>query len=78
MARRVKALPKTYGAGQRSKYPWDAWLDGSIWKISKDVDFFSDPMKFRAQIYKAAHKRNMKVTIRVIDNDLYFTAIRKG
>lgn len=44
-----------------SKYPWDEWLDGSVWKLTKGEDFDVEPDSMTVTIYTTAKKRGHKV-----------------
>jgi hypothetical protein len=33
-----------------TKYPWDEWTDGSVWEITRGVDFDCDAETMRGQI----------------------------
>lgn len=45
----------------RVKYPWGEWFDGNDHELRKGTHFFSEPGTFKAQVYKFAAKRNLKV-----------------
>lgn len=44
------------------KYPWDAWLDGSIHKITQGIDFESNPSTMIPLLRQRARQRDLKVT----------------
>lgn len=52
MAKKLEQVPedqieaRTGGAGRKPKYPWDEWLDGSLWQLESGVDF--EPSDFKA------------------------------
>ena len=73
MAKRVNTLPKR-SRGQ--KYPWDEWMDGSIWSAEKGVDFDTAADSFRALVHNAARVRGLKATTRVSGDEVIFTAVK--
>jgi len=56
MAARLDTWPGGLN-GRREKYPWDEWLDGSIWLLTRGLDFAVTVENFRAVAFAAA-KRN--------------------
>lgn len=44
MAERVQEMPKVTRQGRTSKFPWDQWLDGSIWRLVENEDW--DPADY--------------------------------
>lgn len=59
MARKLREFP---AAGIRGTYPWDEWLDGSVWELvkGKDYDKADDAMKNIIKA-KATPKSGLKV-----------------
>ena len=57
MAKKVSAWPKNIS---NTRYPWDQWLDGNIWALTKGDDFEQDSEHFRAHVYIAARNRGKK------------------
>lgn len=54
----------TYPPSQtEEKYPYDDWLDGSVWKLKMYEDFFVHPKSMRQAIYGAVNRRNLKVRV---------------
>jgi hypothetical protein len=53
--------------GRPTKYPWDRWLDGRIWKLERGVDFQPEPQNFRQCVYSAAYSRNKRVRVSFTD-----------
>lgn len=51
-----------YGRG-RSKYPWDEWLDGRVWKLERGKDYSVSEHSMDSQLRSAARKRvgNMQI-----------------
>jgi hypothetical protein len=72
MAQRITAFPITDGPVRR-RYPWDDWLDGSVWKLQAGVDFDADVDQFRNRCYTMAARRELSVrTTKVIEGDDIF------
>lgn len=46
------------------KYPWDEWLDGSIWMLYSGQDFTNAPMMMERQIRNRASARGLSVRVR--------------
>jgi hypothetical protein len=63
MARRVEEFPETSG-----RYPWEEWLDGSVWELTVGDDFRGTASTFRSAAITQARKRGGKVR----------TAVQKG
>jgi|ETNvirnome_2_130_1030620.scaffolds.fasta_scaffold04230_4 hypothetical protein len=61
------------GTGKASsKYPWDDWCDGSIWKIVCGEDYTVLPSSMRAQLGVKAKKLGMKVRANQLQRVLVF------
>jgi hypothetical protein len=63
MARRVETFPDR---PSQSRYPWDEWLDGSVWELVRGEDFKGKPATFRSMAIDQAKKRNGKVRTRLL------------
>jgi hypothetical protein len=63
VARKVKQFPELPG---RSAYPWDDWLDGSIWELTRGVDFKGTPNTFRSNARVQAVRRGGKIRARIL------------
>ena len=61
MARRVEKFPELVS---QSRYPWDEWLDGSIWELVPGNDFKGNVRTFRSVALGQAKKRGGKVRTR--------------
>jgi len=55
-----------------SKYHWDTWLDGSIWKITQGKDFMTSPGSIRCSVIAAAKRRGLQVITHVNKNEVVF------
>ena len=53
----------------RSRYPFDEWLDGSIWKLKQGEDFSSERSSMRTRLHTEATKRGLKVSVSMREDD---------
>lgn len=51
-----------------SKYPWEQWTDGSIWRIAPGEDFDSTHSTMRSVLYQRARLIGMRVRVRLAAN----------
>ncbi len=51
MAERLESFE--FGKKGSGKYPWDKWMDGSIWVATRGVDFDVTAESFRQGVIKA-------------------------
>ena len=73
MSKKLKEWPNTARA---SRYDWDKLFDGSMWMLSKGVDYKCAAESFRVQAYAAAKIKGTKLrTARVGDDDLALQAL---
>lgn len=49
------------GPGRRSLYPWDEWLDGSVWRLIEGEDFSTSPKAFMRAANAAGARRGLTV-----------------
>jgi hypothetical protein len=73
MAERVATMPAARPFVRESKYPWEEWLDGSIWKLTPGFDF-SKQGTMRSLVGQRAKKMGLKVTVRWDGSYLYIQA----
>jgi len=58
------------GTGRTTlRYPWDEWLDGKTRILTRGEDFDSSVAAVRNSIYIKGYRRNVKVRIRIIDEN---------
>jgi hypothetical protein len=57
MAERVDAFPVVTLRGRGNGYPWDEWMDGSVWKLVQGDDFGATITNFLSSAWKEASKR---------------------
>jgi hypothetical protein len=60
------------GLGQRpqneTKYPWDEWLNGSVWQLAQGEDYQVKTKSFRTSAQAVARKRGGRVKSAITDN----------
>ena len=64
--RKLKSFPARQ---RRTKYPWDQWLDGSVWELRKGSDYDIDTLSLRALAGKAAKRAGTRVRTKLIRNN---------
>jgi len=70
MAEKLDQWPRNrLRRGAYSRYPWEQWLDGNIWKLTKDEDFFAEIRSMRIMVYKQARDRNARCNTTVLDEN---------
>lgn len=70
MAEKIEAF--TIQKTRSSRYPWDEWTDGSIWRITRGEDFDVKPVSVVGTIYSKAKARGLKVTVAYNDDSVEF------
>ena len=65
-------------AGPRPKYPWEQWLDGETWRVTRDADFDCKVASMRKAVFLAAQRRGLKVQTQIEGDSLVFRTIPKG
>ncbi|MFE1024973.1 hypothetical protein ACFW5I_10460 [Streptomyces sp. NPDC058818] len=74
MAERVTPADVTFRRrGAPRRYPWDDWMDGSMWHLKRGVDYQTTTKVFRDIVYNAARRGGRTVHTRVIDNGIVIT-----
>ena len=63
MAKRVTSLPEIKSPFQ-PQYPWDEWMDGSIWEAKQGEDFTTSLQSFAMTVLKKGAATNRKVATR--------------
>ena len=63
MAQRVETFPDL---PTQSRYPWDEWLDGSVWELVHGEDFDAQPSTFRSVAVAQGKKRRGRVRTRLV------------
>lgn len=57
MARRVEEFPEN----PSGRYPWEEWLDGSVWELILGEDILGKPSSFRSAAITQAKRKGGKV-----------------
>lgn len=66
-------------ATKRGKYPWDEWLNGESWRLTRGVDFQVSLQALRAAASQAAKRQGCRVTTRKVnDTTLVLRAVREA
>ena len=69
----VEKMP--FGPDNRTRYPWETWLDGQPRKATRNVDFMCSPKGFAAAIYRTSFRKHLKTTVIVRGDDVYFQSL---
>lgn len=64
--------------GERGKYPWNEWLDGSIWKLKAGDDFKTNEKTFQGVARVAAYKRGLSLKTNIHEGHLFLQASCNG
>ena len=75
MAERVDRIPGSR-AGGVPKYPWEEWLDGSLWKLIQGKDFECKPESMHSVAKTAARNRHVAVEVHQRGDRIYIQAQR--
>jgi hypothetical protein len=57
MVRKLDTFPETRRVKQPDKYPWDEWLDGSIYELTKGTDYSIKTVSIRSNAQAKAKER---------------------
>lgn len=66
MAKRLDSFP--FHKSRAGKYPWDQWLNGETWQLTKGTDFETDLEIMRRATRTEAIKRGLNVHTSVDKN----------
>ena len=55
--------------GRAPHYPWEAWTDGSAWRIKRGEDFATPAPAMRSVITAYASRNGLRVQTTVADED---------
>jgi hypothetical protein len=62
MAEKLEAFPVRHNGSRRpGKYPWDEWLDGSVWQLKRGEDFDILPKSMLQMARTNASHRRLSV-----------------
>jgi hypothetical protein len=69
VAEEIDEFPQTRGRAKgRSKYPFDEWFNGKIWRLDAGEDFSSAPETFRTTLSKTARARGIKIRTAMVND----------
>ncbi len=66
MPRKLKQFPEPK---RRGKYPWDAWLDGSVWLLRRGEDYETSSASMRAIATSAAKTAGKRLRTQVTEDE---------
>lgn len=76
MARTLDAFPDEVESVKRARYPWNTWLDGSVWELRKgtpeqvkggEADYSVTTKSFTSAVKQAVASRKGDVRIATMD-----------
>jgi hypothetical protein len=73
MAEIVSEFPERNS--KHDRYPWERWLDGSVWKLTPGKDFERID-SFKSALAKAAKIRSVRAKTTCRDNHLFLQAVK--
>lgn len=62
MAKRVSQLPS---GGREKFYPWDEWMDGSVWQIHRGDDFVCTFDSMAVYLRQRAYTHGYRASLRL-------------
>lgn len=78
MAKQLESF-KFRTRGRVQKYPWNEWLDGSIWELKKGEDFTINTRIMRNSARSAADRRRVQIRTQIPnENTLIIQAYHKS
>jgi hypothetical protein len=63
MAEVLDRMPIWVRQGRREQFPYDEWLDGQVWMLTRGVDFSQERRSMGARIRHAALKRGIEISV---------------
>lgn len=57
MAKRLDDFPEELRTRTGGSYPWDEWLDGSVWQLVQGEDYIAKTKSFASNAMAQARKR---------------------
>ncbi len=78
MAEKMENYEFGGAGGPRPKYPWDEWLDGGTWRITRGADFDVKVASMRKAVFLAAQKHGLRIETRLEGDSLIFRATPKN
>ena len=77
MAKKLRQMPDK-SVGRPAMYDWLKLLNGSVWELSRGVDFDGEPDSFRGTVYSAAARAGLAVTVVVTGDTVTIQARGKA
>ncbi len=71
MAKRLEEFPALLET-RKKKYPWDEWMDGSIWIIERGIDFSVAFTTMQGYLYQQAIDNRQNVRTGKRDGKIVF------
>lgn len=62
----------------RSRYDWDRWFDGNVWKLVEGEDFTAKTSSFRTSVASAAKRRGHEVRTSIPEDGIVVLQAYKG
>jgi hypothetical protein len=69
-------FPDRTFAGRRY-YPWDEWLDSSVWRLTVGQDFMAKPMSMAHMARIAAKARGKRCRVAIREDHIIIQAVAK-
>jgi hypothetical protein len=70
MAVQLEQMPGAGGRTPRDSYPWDQWLNGNRWHLTRGEDYQVATLALRAYVYRKARAIGITVsTVRDLDGN---------
>lgn len=71
MAVRLDSFP-VRKPGPQVTYPWDMWLNGSVWQATQGDDFTCSVQGFASSVYMNARRLGKRVRVTYDDSTVTF------
>lgn len=69
MAKKLDAFPEGLRVRSSQTYPWDEWLDGSPWELTKGDDYVIKSKSFVTAAQAAARRKGGRVQTAILPDD---------
>lgn len=66
-----------WGRKGNAKYPWDLWLDGNVWKLTKGTDFNCAVESMRLGAVAKAKRIGMRLNVESGEDYVIIQAVKK-
>lgn len=68
MARKLPRFPDELLSRTTQRYPWDEWLDGDVWELTKGEDYTIKTKSIRTTAQQAAREKGGRAKCAEADN----------